>query len=192
MIQFPLDAEDVEQLLRIRRYLIGYRITNGWTQQELSRKINSTRGMVYDLEASQTWQWRLSRLQEWPVPFGMRLDAELVFPITADMSYDVVEGQHAVSMALIEDPVVHQLWELSCGKVGWQTWQRAYVTAALAFARRFMGISAQRMGHQQGVSAKAIHGWENVASEPMLPKVLRYARGLRGEVRLKLSEIESE
>lgn len=189
-VQFPIDPLDIEQLLRIRRYLIGYRVTNGWTQQELSQKISSTRGMVYDLESSQTWQWRLSRLQQWPVPFGMRLDAQLVFPVALEMSYDVAEGQEAVTSALAEDPIVNQLWELSCGKVGWQTWQRGYLTAALAFARKFLGISAERMGAQQGVSAKAIRGWENVASELMLPKVLSYARGLRGEIRLGISEIE--
>lgn len=172
--------DDVEQLLKIRRYLIGYRITNSWTQFDLSRMISGTDGMVYDLESNLTWRWRFSRLQEWPVPFGLKLHAELKFP-------DSHRGM--LTQAIHDHREVAPLWRLSQGASGWQTFQRAYLTAGLKVAREVTGVTPRQMGIKQGVTAKAICNWERDANEIMLPKTLDYARTLGGYVHLELREV---
>lgn len=175
--QFPVHPDDAAQLLKIRRYLIGFRITNGWTQHELSEMISGTKGMVYNLESDMAWQWRLSRLQQWPVPFGLRLSAVLEFPDSPDL----VQSVHS-------HPEVAPLYALSKGPGAWQMWQRMYLTSAIRVARRELGISAEEFGLRMGVGRKAITNWENAANELMLPKVLQSARGLDGRVELELDE----
>lgn len=176
---FPVDQRDVEQLLKIRRYLIGYRITNGWTQMDLSMKINGTKGMVWDLESNTTWQWRFMRLQQWPMPFGLRLDAVLFFKDT-----DLDDHVHA-------HPEVAPLFDLAVRSGDcWATWQRAYLGAALSAARRLKLISPKEMGRRLGVSADAVTYWEKSNDEMMLPKMLHYARTLDGHVELSLSEVQ--
>ncbi len=171
---FPVHPDDVEQLLVIRRYLIGYRITNGWTQMDLSMKINGTKGMVWDLESSTTWQWRLSRLQEWTMPFGLMLEAQVCFP-----------GNLELWQKVSEHPEVQPLLSLSLKKDGaWPMWQRAYIGAALSAARRLQHISSDAMGKRLGISGNAVRSWESSRDEMMLPKVLHYARALDGIVTL--------
>jgi len=176
MKQFPIHDDDIGQLMHIRRYLIGYRKTNGWTQPQLSQMINHTEGMVWELESSQTWQWRFSRLQSWPVPFGMRLDAVLCFPDDPDLGTRVHEH-----------PEVAPLFALSQGRSAWQRWQRMYLTSALRVARKELEISTQTLGRFMGSTAKGVWNWEGGGDEVMLGKVLHYARLLDGFVELKIS-----
>lgn len=172
-IQFPVHEDDREALMRIRRYLIGYRITNGWTQYELSHMINGSTGMVHDLESNETWQWRLSRLQEWMIPFGLRLTARTSF------------RSRALNKAVHAHPEVAPLYQLSCRDGdAWPMWQRAYLTASLLAARKSMGVSARHLARLAGVTRKAVTNWENTADEIMLPKVLHYARLLGGWIEL--------
>lgn len=179
-IQFPVHKDDVDQLLRIRRYLIGYRTTNGWTQPQLSQMINGTNGMAYDLESNVTWQWRFSRLQDWPVPFGMYLRARLMFP-------DDPTGQ--LEESIESHPEVAPMLSLSQRPEGaWRMWQRAYLTSALRIARIELGINTRAMGQRLGVAYKAVNNWEAGGNEVMLAKVLHYARMLGGYVRLGLGE----
>lgn len=177
MRQHPIHPDDIAQLMKIRRYLIGYRKTNGWTQPELSQMIKGADGTVQELESSLDWQWRFSRLQAWPVPFGMRLDAKLCFPDDAGLGKRV----HL-------HPEVAPLFALSKGAGAWQSWQRNYLTSALRIARKEQGISTETMGKFLGVTAKGIWRWENVSDEVMLGRVLRYARLLDGFVELKISD----
>lgn len=177
MITHPIHPDDLEQLLRIRRYLIGYRKTNGWTRAALSQMISGTDGRVYDLESNTTWQWRFSRLQAWPVPFGMRLDVKLWFP---DNPY--------LDKRVHEHPEVAPMFALSKGTGHWQSWQRNYLTSALRIAREDLCISTAAMGKKMGISAKGIWRWENTSDEVMLGRVLGYARLLDGFVDLKISD----
>lgn len=176
--QFPVHADDVEQLLKIRRYLIGFRITNGWNQPTLSQMINGTKGMVWDLEANKTWQWRLSRLQAWPVPFGMRLQAKLVFDDTE--VDEVIHGHPEVAAAFC----------LSRGDAQWPKWQRIYLALALTKARKCLDVSTTQLAEILGVTYKAVLHWEVESDELMLPKVLHHARCLGGYVKLGLEEDE--
>jgi transcriptional regulator with XRE-family HTH domain len=178
--QFPLHPGDLRQLMQIRRYLIGYRKTNGWTQPELSQMINETTGMVWLLESDQTWQWRLSRLQGWCTPFGLRLDAKLQ-----------LDDDH-MNQRVHRDAEVAPLYALSQDSSAWKKWQGMYLTSALSVARRKMGISMQEVADRLKVSARAIGNWEASASELMLAKALLYARALDGYVHLELVEEEEE
>lgn len=178
--QFPVHPDDVDQLMRIRRYLIGYRKTNGWSQPELSEKINGTKGMVWDLESNSTWQWRLSRLQEWPVPFGLRLGARVTFA-----SREVDQHIHA-------HPEVAPMWGLSRDdNTSWAKWQRIYLTSALTVGRKYLGITTSELGQRLGITYKAVLNWEAVADDLLLPKVLHHARALGGWIRLRLEESEN-
>lgn len=173
--QFPVHPDDVEQLLRIRRYLIGYRHTNGWSQSQLSQMMNGTDGAVHDLETSQTWQWRWSRLQGWPEPFGLRLGARLVL---SDRRQD---------KKIHQDPEVEPLYHLSCRSESYgKIWQRAYLTAVMRAARRVKGISTAQMGRMLGCTYGAINTWENASNKILLPKALQYARALDGYIKLSL------
>jgi DNA-binding XRE family transcriptional regulator len=190
---FPVHPDDVDQLLKIRRYLIGYRITNGWTQQELSQRISGMtgKGWVYDLEGSKTWQWRFSRLQDWTVPFGLRLKARLRFSgalVDDPPVYGDPDEQRDLTFAIDSHPEVAPMLSLSLKQEAWRTWQRMYLTSALSVARRELGISTADMGVRLGVGASAVRNWENVANEIMLPKVLAYARALGGAIELGLQE----
>lgn len=177
---FPLHPDDIEQLLKIRRYLIGFRKTNGWTRGELSKMINENdEDRVRALEASSEWGWRFSRLQAWPEPFGLRLDARLW--MLGDLAH--------WNMEIHGSPDVAPLYSLSQQDSGdWQMWQRAYLTAALRKARQVQGISGPQMGERMGLSPSAVNSWEREADQVTLSKVLHYARLLGGFVKLELVE----
>lgn len=179
----PLHLDDVEQLVKIRRYLIGYRITNGWTQAELSQKIAATKGngWVYDLESNPNWNWRMSRLQDWTQAFGLKIQAR------AWVGLDRHDAAH-LNRDIHDHPEVAPLYALAEQAQAWPKWQRAYLTSALTIGRKQMGISAEQMGDRLGVTAKAIWNWENTSDEIMLPKVLAYARALGGHIKLSLSD----
>lgn len=176
---FPLYPDDQEQLLKIRRYLIGFRHTNGWTQSDLSKMISGTEGegWVYDLESNVGWGWRISRLQAWPEPFGLRLEAQ------------VMTLQRSMDARVHADPKVAPLWTLSRkGDGDWKTWQRAYLTSALQVFRQLKGISSIEAGRLMGTSKSAVNQWERGGDEIMLTKTLHYARVLGGFIRLELKD----
>jgi DNA-binding XRE family transcriptional regulator len=174
--QFLVHEDDVEQLLQIRRYLIGYRHTNGWSQWDLSMRINGSRGTVYDLESNDTWQWHLSKLQQWPVPFGLRLRARLTFA-----QGDTEHFVHA-------HPEVAPLFALSQDRGAWQKWQRMYLTSALRIARKHLGISCHQLADRVGVTRKAVSNWEATADDVLLSKMMFYARELGGCIELGLDK----
>lgn len=174
--QYPLHPDDEKQLLRIRRYLIGYRITNGWTQPQLSQMINGTAGTVWNLESDTSWQWRFSRLQGWPVPFGLRLTAVVRLP-----SKRVHAHVHA-------HPEVTPALSLSQGERDPQLWQRIYLTSTLVVARRHLGISTAEIAKRLGITRKAVSNWENVADDLLLCRVLHNARMLGCHIELGLSD----
>jgi DNA-binding XRE family transcriptional regulator len=174
--QFPVHPDDTLQLLRIRRYLVGYRITNGWTQKDLSLKVNGTEGMAYDLESNPTWGWRLSRLQGWVKAFDLKLGM-----IFRSQDYDL-------EVAVEDDPEVAPLFIWSRTRDTWPRWQRLYLTSALTSARKHQGISRERLGQMLGITRKAVWGWESTADEVMLPKILHHARVLGGWIELSLSD----
>lgn len=177
-IAYPVHPDDVQALLKIRRYLIGFRITNGWTQMELSRKVNGSGGIVYDLESNTTWGWRLNRVQNWCSAFGLRLEATLRIGTTIDQKV------HA-------DPEVAPFYLMSRSDNGdvWKMFQSAYLTAGLRAARQAKHIPASVMGAKMGCTASAIRNWERDANSIMLPKALHYARVLGGHVELGLREM---
>lgn len=179
--QFPLHEDDKKALMKIRRYLIGFRKTNGWTQPQLSQMINGTDGGTWNLESDENWQWRMSRLQDWTVPFGLRLEVRLCFPDDPDLEARV----HG-------NPVVAPMYAMSKGTGDWRQWQRFYVAQALSQARKELDISAEVMGKFLGVTAKAVRAWEASADEVMLAKVLRYARLLSGHISFELVEEDVE
>lgn len=172
-MQYPVHPDDIEQLLRIRRYLIGHRITNGWTQRELSQRANGTDGMAYDLESNESWQWRLSRLQDWCAAFDLRLDARISVGALIDKK-------------IHSDPEVAPLYAMSRNPQCWKMFQRAYLTAALRSVRRAKKLRAEDIGREFGCTASAIRNWERDSDQIMLPKVLRYARILGGRIELGL------
>lgn len=176
----PIHPDDVEQLLKIRRYLIGYRKTNKWTQGDLSKMISGTEGegWVYDLETNPDWNWRMSRLQAWPEPFGLRLEARVMFPA------------HTLTRRVNGHPEVAPFYELACKGTGlYKQWQRAYLTAALRIARLDQGISGASMGKMLGCTRGAVNSWEREADDVMIPKVMHYARTLGGHVRVGLESL---
>ena len=176
---YPVHPDDIKQLMRIRRYLIGYRITEGMNQTQLSQKVNGTNGIVHDLEANQVWQWRLSRLQNWCGAFGLRLDATIrIGPV--------------IDRRVHEDPEVAPLYQLSRSGSGdiWKVFQTSYITAGLRSARRAKNFPTSVMGHKLGCSSSALKNWEASASRIMLPKALHYARMLGGYIELGWTEMD--
>lgn len=175
-VSYPVHPDDALALLKIRRYLIGYRITEGMTQIELSRKVNGTEGVVHDLEANTTWQWRIHRLQDWCDAFGLRLTAMLWISPT-------------INVKMSRDPVVSQLYLLSkSDSEVWKMSQRAYLTAGLRAARQFKGIRTVDLGIRMGCTPSAIRNWERDSDQIMLPKALHYARILGGHIELGWTE----
>jgi len=174
--QFPVHPDDVQQLLKIRRYLIGFRKTNGWSQPQLSQMINGTAGMVWNLESDLTWQWRLSRLQGWPVPFGLRL--------TAKLSFDAEDVDEAINA----HGEVAPMYALSQTGDAWGRWQKIYLTSALTVARKTLDVTSSELADRLGVTVKALLAWESSPDEMMLAKVLHHARALGGRIDLGLEE----
>lgn len=166
--QFPIHFDDEQQLLKIRRYLIGFRKTNGWNQPTLSQMVNGTDGVVYDLESNMTWQWRLSRLQDWTTPFGLRLTMRFTL------------GEEIMDAGIHDHPEVAPVFALSQSPGAWKKWQRIYITSVLTGARQYLGLSPQAMAQRLGITAKALCNWEATADELMLSKVLFHARALDG------------
>lgn len=174
---FPIHPYDHWQLIRIRRYLIGFRRTNGWNQKQMSQRFNGTEGSGWDLEYNKTFQWRFSRLQDWVAGFGLRLDAQLRFP-----------EDFGLEQRVQEHPEVAPFLGLAATAGNWQSWQRMALSSALTVARKDQGISTEELAQTLGVSRNAIKHWEALASDFMLPKALHHARALGGFISLGLVE----
>lgn len=172
--QYGVHPDDVRQLLRIRRYLIGYRITNGWTQAQLSDKVNGSEGAVYDLESNDTWQWRLSRLQDWVAAFGLRLGAKVMLP------------SGSTDFAVHVRSEVAAAYDLSVSGANWRYWQRVYLPLCLKQARIELGVSAKEMARRLNVTPKAVTNDDNSEYEPLLAKLMQHARALGCWIRLNL------
>lgn len=176
-VSYPVHPDDALALLKIRRYLIGHRLTNGWSRTELSRRISDTNGMAQDLETNMSWQWRMPRLQDWCAAFDLRLTARVtVGPV--------------IDKRVHEDPMVAQLYAMSQaeGEV-WKMSQRAYLTAALRTARHEKNVAPGYLAAQLGCTDSALWNWEREADRLMISKVLHYARILGGRVDLGLSGV---
>lgn len=163
---YPMHPDDEKMLIHIRRYLIGYRVTNGWTQVDLGKKLN---GGVYTLESGD-FNWHLSRLQQWVIPFNMKL---IVTP-----QFDMHEEVEA-------DPRIGPLRSAMDGSGQWPMWQRTYLTSYMKVARERQRISPQQLGDKLGITAKALRNWEAEADDVMLSKILSHARALGGTIKLE-------
>lgn len=180
---YPIHPQDLEMLTDIRRYLIGHRITNGWTQAELSRRINGTEGGVWALEKGD-FQWRLSRLQSWMIPFGRKLIATPLFPGLVSLD----GGSRETWQDVIDfDPRVEPLRVAAEQSEQWPVWQRAYLTSYLRVAREVQGITQDQLATELGISKKAISHWEVDSDEILLLKMLAHARALGGTIKLAVS-----
>jgi transcriptional regulator with XRE-family HTH domain len=177
---YPLHPDDAAMLMDIRRYLIGFRITNGWTQEELSQKINGTKGAVWPLESDPHFQWRFSRLQQWANAFGLKLSAELVF------DWGPQEELAAVRLTSFvrRDQFVKVFAELADTD---PRWQRSYLIASLKAARQGRGWDQGELGRRLGVTAGAVSRWEMDGDQILLSKLLTHARALDGRLMLQVS-----
>jgi DNA-binding XRE family transcriptional regulator len=180
---FPLHDDDIKVLMDIRRYLIGFRKTNGWSQPVLSQMINLTDGTAYNLESDDKWQWHLSRLQNWTTPFRLRLDAKLCFDVGDGADQDLEDRIHA-------HPMVAPMFSLSRASGDWKKWQRVYITTALQTAREELEVSVEIMAKYMGLNPRAIVAMEAMTSDVVLPKALHYARKLGGRISLSLQPEE--
>lgn len=177
---FTPHPDDLEMLLRIRRYLIGYRHTNGWTQEELSARINGSKYSASDLEKG-GFDWHLSRLQAWPVPFGLRLHVTPCFtqPMeTSEMLFEAIEA----------DPLVSTYAAMMMEQRSqWQTWQRLYLCAYLVKARELQGITHPQLGRRLAIAASSVSSWERGTENMRLLRLLNHARALGGRIMLEVA-----
>lgn len=176
---YPIHPEDMQMLMDIRRYLVGYRITNGWTQGQLSQKINGTKGAVHPLESDPHMQFRFSRLQQWPIPFGLKLSAQLVF----DWGPEEEVAQTRLESFIGRDQFVKVFAELAATD---PKWQRSHLIACLKAARLGRGWDQGVLAKRLGVTAGAVGQWEMESDQFMLPKVLAHARALDGRLVLEV------
>lgn len=173
---------DEKMLMRIRRYLIGYRITNGWNQVDLSKRINGTIHAAHRLETG-GFDWTLQRLQRWPEPFGLRLKATPSFtgrvPDTLEMWCEVIDA----------DPGLQQLEALVRSTDGEQRqrWQRMYLTTYLKVAREAQKITRAELGSRMGITAGAISAWEATSDNARILRMLNMARALGGRIQLEVA-----
>lgn len=172
--------DDLEMLLKIRRYLIGYRITNGWTQEELSARINETGRSAERLENG-PFDWTLTRLQMWPVPFGLKLHATPCF-------HERPAGTSETWEEIIEaDPMVSAFRTAMHETKQWQAWQRMYLTSYLKVAREVQDISTAELGARMGITSGAVNKLELHGDNVKLIRMLNHARALGGTIRLEVS-----
>lgn len=174
--------DDEEMLLRIRRYLIGYRVTNGWNQQTLSKRINDSTHAAHTLEKG-GFDWTLRRLQRWPEAFGMRLHAVPCFrdrpPGTSEMWEEIIEADEELSSI--------QAMLRTADGVMRHTWQRMYLTTYLKVAREKQKITRAELGSRLGITAGAISAWEISSDNVRLLRLLNHARALGGSIQLDIS-----
>lgn len=178
---FTPHPQDEQMLLDIRRYLIGYRITNGWTQQELSQRINGTTHAALSLEKG-GFDWGFTRLQDWPIPFGLKLQATPMFCSRVDDSSQVW------SEVIEEQPII-KIYEAALRESldDARAWQRMYLTTYLKVAREKQGISRPELGRRLGITPGAISSYEIHADNVRLVRMLNHARALGGRIMLTVS-----
>lgn len=173
-------SDDEKMLMDIRRYLIGYRMTNGWNQAELSQRINGSNSAAITLEKG-NFDWGLRRLQKWVAAFDLKLYAVPLFtgrvPGSSKMYGEKID----------EDPVVYMLGSAANMRDDWQMWQRMYLTAYLKAAREIQNISRPELGARMGITAGAISAWEIHADNVRLIRMLNVARALNGRIELSVS-----
>jgi DNA-binding XRE family transcriptional regulator len=172
-----LHPYDHEMLMDIRRYLIGYRITNGWKQEDLSQRMNHTKGAVYALENG-GFNWRFNKLIEWPKPFRLELNVRLELSEHLDsgeMLGEVVEA----------DPIVSVYEQLRHKDSAYQC---AYLMAALIKARELKGMTRAQLGRALGISAGGISEREISTDNPMLPNLFAHVRAVGGRLHVNVGK----
>lgn len=162
--------DDEKMLMNIRRYLIGYRITNGWTQADLSQRVNGTTHAAITLEKG-SFDWGLKRLQDWAHAFDLRLTA---IPQMGRLINEMVEA----------DPSVTAFKAAMEGQDEWRPWQRMYLTTYLKTAREVQRISRPELGARLGITAGAVSSYEIHADNVRLIRLLNYAQALGGRIEL--------
>jgi DNA-binding XRE family transcriptional regulator len=179
---YSIHPDDEQMLLKIRRYLIGYRITNGWTQEELSHLINGTTHTAARLEKG-GFDWHLPSLQQWPIPFELKLKATPVFEGRNDETYElwseIIEAHPLIStlQAALTQPLDN-----------WMDWQRTYLTTYMQVAREVQGVARKQLARKMQITAGAISTWEINADRVRLVRLLNIARALGGTIRMELEE----
>jgi len=175
---FPVHPDDVAMLMKIRRYLVGYRVCNDWSQPDLSMRINGTKGAAYDLEHSTRWAWRFSKLQAWAAAFDLRIKVRLIF-----------DHDFGLEQRVEEHPEVAPFLALARTTEPWQKWQRIALTSMMKVARTEQGMNTTELAERLGVTRKAVSDWEALSDEVLLSGVLHRARALGGRLHIELEGI---
>lgn len=171
---WPIHPDDMEMLLVIRRYLIGYRITNNWNQERVSKMLGfASSGFISNLESSD-FQTHFDRMQRWPEAFGLTLQVNPLFmqdhpdPEFKILSQAINAREDVAPFYALRDKS-HQ-------------WMRTYLVAFLRGARLEQGITQEELGGRLKISKKAVGNWERDTDNMMLPKLLEHARVLGGSI----------
>ncbi len=168
-----LHPDDEKQLFDIRRQLIGWRAVMRRTQQEVSLAAGCGKGGLHELEAGKKWS-RLSRMQGWARAFDLRLYVDLHFEDTA------IQGMVA------RDPEVAVMAHMRDESFEADHWDRMWLVAALASARRASQIDSAEMARRLGITRGAVTLRDQHKSDPLLPNLMIYARNIGCQVKLDL------
>jgi len=174
-VKYVAHPEDEQMLTSIREHMIKLRRAQGWNQVELSRRINGSTHAAGGLEKGD-FDWHLSRLQQWVIPFDLMLKVTPMFP----------PEQHE---QVLFDPEVNPFYELQLkpgDNKNWPMWQRAYLVAYLKRMREELGITRAQLGAKMGVTAGAISTWEINGGNVRLLRLLNLSRALGSRILLEV------
>lgn len=172
-VKYKAHPDDEQMLMEIRQQMIKARRARGWNQVTLSRLINDSTHACWGLENGD-FDWHLSRLQQWMIPFDHRLQAT---PMFWPRDHDLVHYHPEVH-------VFQELWELH--SQNWPMWQRAYLVAYLSKMRERLGVTRGELGARMGVTGGAIGTWEINGGNVRMLRLLNIARALGGTIELKV------
>lgn len=165
-----MGKEGREELLRFQLQMIGVRVKMGWGNREV-RKALKDLGLHFNPEGH-SMTWAMVDVQEWCKLLGGRL--EVSYPGVPVPDPDEVDQFSAVLRVLYSD----------------DEFQRWFAVRYLAAARVKAGVSAKDFAAKIGATIGAVTAWESSTDSPLIPALMRHARGLGGIVRLDFVPVE--
>lgn len=171
--KLELCDEDEQELSRIRKLLISLRQKSGFSHGRLALNAGHSEKWLFELEAGEG-HFRLSSLQDWAGCFDLRIHPNLELPDFAGF-----EVPHEI------DTELQWLWGMA-KQFDAASWVRAWSVAELRWERHWRGISAAQLGRDMGLSVSAVSAWERDGSDPMVSRLMTYARALGGRMTFEL------
>jgi hypothetical protein len=157
-----LGPDGRKECLRFQLQMVTVRVSQGLEPKDLRAKLA---GLNFNPEGG-SLVWAMADVQEWCKALGGRL--QVSFPGVPEPDQEELD----------------QITELLRLMYDQDTFDRWYAVRYLGLARVSAGLDSKTFAQKIGLSVGGVTSWEGSTDSPMIPTLVRHARGLGGGMRL--------